>query len=280
MRIIIPSLSISESQASPYPSWSVSIWSGLDREGQLSHASPNLSSSFPMCSWSGFTTNSQLSWKSNYLFLNIGYVLRERWFFHGQSTFTYFLSNLFLYSCDRDYENEKKVFSLIWTVYILYMSCYLKFWEQQAGFREDRSCIDQKATLRIIKEKSLEWNTSLLINFVDFGKAFDSLDTETLWNMMAHYGTPQSFISIIKNSYNNMIFGQNWSSTRMPAITFSCPLGNRLHHERSNWRENKGNPMDNLATTRRLGFCGRYSPYIQFTTNASKSKNQQNQLHL
>jgi hypothetical protein len=49
-------------------------------------------------------------------------------------------------------------------------------------------------------EQSLEWNTSLFLNFVDFEKAFDSLDREVLWNLMAHYGIPQKFINIIRNS--------------------------------------------------------------------------------
>ena len=51
-----------------------------------------------------------------------------------------------------------------------------KLREQQAGFRKDRSCTEQIAALRIIIEQSLEWNTS----FVDFEKAFDSLDREVL----------------------------------------------------------------------------------------------------
>jgi endonuclease/exonuclease/phosphatase family metal-dependent hydrolase len=48
--------------------------------------------------------------------------------------------------------------------------------EEQAGFRKNRSCTDQIATLRIIVEQSLEWNSSLYIGFVDYEKAFDSLD--------------------------------------------------------------------------------------------------------
>ena len=79
-----------------------------------------------------------------------------------------------------------------------------KLREQQAGFRKDRSCTEQIAALRIIIEQSLEWNTSLFLNFVDFEKAFDSLDWEVLWKLMAHYGIPQKFINIIRNSYNNM----------------------------------------------------------------------------
>ena len=46
-----------------------------------------------------------------------------------------------------------------------------KFRDQQAGFRKDRSCEDQIATLRIIIEESCEWNSPLFINFVDFEKS-------------------------------------------------------------------------------------------------------------
>ena len=50
--------------------------------------------------------------------------------------------------------------------------------DHQAGFRKDRSCPDQIAALRIIVEQSLEWKSSLYINFIDFEKAFDSVDTQ------------------------------------------------------------------------------------------------------
>ncbi|VDP40803.1 unnamed protein product [Schistosoma margrebowiei] len=52
--------------------------------------------------------------------------------------------------------------------------------DQQAGFRKDRSCTDQIATLQIIVEQSVEWNSSLYINFIDYEKAFDSVDRRTL----------------------------------------------------------------------------------------------------
>ena len=47
--------------------------------------------------------------------------------------------------------------------------------DEQAGFRKNRSCVDQIATLRIIIEQSLEWNSPLYVNFVDYEKAFDSV---------------------------------------------------------------------------------------------------------
>ena len=69
--------------------------------------------------------------------------------------------------------------------------------EEQAGFRQDRSCTDHIATLRIIIEQSLEWQSPLYSVFVDFQKAFDSVDRDVIWRLMQHYGLtpPSSFPS-------------------------------------------------------------------------------------
>ena len=72
--------------------------------------------------------------------------------------------------------------------------------DQQAGFRKNRSCADQIATLRIILEQSLEWNSSLYCCFVDYEKAFDSVHRESLWQLLRHYGIPTKLVNIIKNS--------------------------------------------------------------------------------
>ena len=74
---------------------------------------------------------------------------------------------------------------------------------QQAGFRKDKSCTDQIATLRIIIEQSLEWNSTLYLNFIDFQKAFDSVDRGTIWKLLEHYGIPDLFIKLIQQLYNN-----------------------------------------------------------------------------
>ena len=39
-------------------------------------------------------------------------------------------------------------------------------------------------------------NSLLYINFIDFEKAFDSVDKETLWKLLRHYGVPEKIISI------------------------------------------------------------------------------------
>ena len=76
--------------------------------------------------------------------------------------------------------------------------------DHQAGFRQDRGCIDQIATLRIIVEQSMEFDSSLYINFVDYEKAFDSLDRDTLWKLLQHYGIPEKIITLIRNTYDGM----------------------------------------------------------------------------
>lgn len=75
--------------------------------------------------------------------------------------------------------------------------------KEQAGFRKDKSCTDHIATLRIIIEQCVEWQTPLYVNFVDFEKAFDSLDREVLWKLLGHYGLQSKIINIIKNMYQD-----------------------------------------------------------------------------
>ncbi|VDP50123.1 unnamed protein product [Schistosoma mattheei] len=76
--------------------------------------------------------------------------------------------------------------------------------DQQAGFRMDRSCTDQIPTLRIIVEQSVEWNSSLYINFIDYEKAFDRVNRTTLWKLLRYHGVPQKIVNIIRNSYNGL----------------------------------------------------------------------------
>jgi len=74
---------------------------------------------------------------------------------------------------------------------------------EQAGFRQDRSCTDHIATLRIIIEQSMEWQSPLYMTFVDFERAFDSVDRDVIWRLMHHYGIPPKFINIIQRLYED-----------------------------------------------------------------------------
>ena len=72
------------------------------------------------------------------------------------------------------------------------------------GLRITSSCTDQIATLQVIVEQSLEWNSALYINFLDYEKAFDSVDRETLWKLLRHYGIPSKLVSLIKSNYEGV----------------------------------------------------------------------------
>ncbi|XP_056017329.1 uncharacterized protein LOC130053785 [Ostrea edulis] len=72
--------------------------------------------------------------------------------------------------------------------------------EEQAGFRQDRSCTDHIATMRIIIEQSMEWQTPLCAVFVDFQKA---VVRDAIWKLIHHYGFPCKFVSIIQQLYED-----------------------------------------------------------------------------
>ena len=73
--------------------------------------------------------------------------------------------------------------------------------DERAGFRQERSCPDQIATLRIIMEQTIEWQTSFYLTFIDFEKAFNSIDHQILWSIVRHYGIPEKIIAIISKKH-------------------------------------------------------------------------------
>lgn len=74
--------------------------------------------------------------------------------------------------------------------------------EEQAGFRKDRGCSDHIFVLRHIIEQCEEWQKSLVLNFVDFQKAFDSIHRESMWKIVELYGIPSKIVNIMKSMYD------------------------------------------------------------------------------
>ena len=79
-----------------------------------------------------------------------------------------------------------------------------KFRDEQAGFRKERSCTDQIATLRGIVEQTMELQTPLYVCFIDFEKAFDSVDRQAIWDILRHYGVPDKIISVSDDSMRDL----------------------------------------------------------------------------
>ena len=74
--------------------------------------------------------------------------------------------------------------------------------DEQAGFRKDRSCT---ATLQPCESLlSSPWSGRPPCTvFVDFQKAFDSVDRNVIWRLMHHYGFPPKFVTIIQQMYED-----------------------------------------------------------------------------
>lgn len=78
-----------------------------------------------------------------------------------------------------------------------------KLRNEQAGFRSGKGCIDHIFTIRNIIEQSIEWQNKLILNFIDFRKAFDSIKRSCIWSILRAYGLPSKFITLIQAFYNN-----------------------------------------------------------------------------
>ena len=75
--------------------------------------------------------------------------------------------------------------------------------DEQAGFRKDRSTVQQILCLRLIAEKHREVDQEVYNCFVDFKKAFDLVWHEGLWAVLRSYGINQKLITILQNIYKD-----------------------------------------------------------------------------
>ena len=73
--------------------------------------------------------------------------------------------------------------------------------EEQAGFRQGRSTIEQIFNLRILCEKHLQHQRKFYHVFVDFKKAFDRVWHEALWTTMKKFNIGQKLINTIQQLY-------------------------------------------------------------------------------
>ena len=75
--------------------------------------------------------------------------------------------------------------------------------DEQAGFRPGRGTRDQIINLRVLMAKLLEHNQPLYVCFIDFQKAFDSVQHEKLWWTMLDMGYPPHLVNLLANLYKS-----------------------------------------------------------------------------
>ena len=71
----------------------------------------------------------------------------------------------------------------------------------QAGFRKGRGTRDQIVNIRRIMEKAKEFQKNIYFCFIDYAKAFDSVDHNKLWKILQEMGIPDHLICLLRNLY-------------------------------------------------------------------------------
>ena len=72
--------------------------------------------------------------------------------------------------------------------------------EAQCGFRPGPSTIDMMSAVRQVKEKCIEQEMDLYSVFIDPIKAFDTVNREALWTILATPGCPCKFTALVRFS--------------------------------------------------------------------------------
>lgn len=75
--------------------------------------------------------------------------------------------------------------------------------EFQSGFRGGRGCADNIFTLASISQIFVGSNRKLYTFFIDFTKAFDSINHDKLWQNLYNLAVSTKFITLYKNVYDN-----------------------------------------------------------------------------
>lgn len=74
---------------------------------------------------------------------------------------------------------------------------------EQAGFRSGYSTLDHIHVIKQLFEKGKEHNLNFYCSFVDYSKAFDTIEHEKIWNALKNQGVEHKYIRILKNIYSN-----------------------------------------------------------------------------
>ena len=75
--------------------------------------------------------------------------------------------------------------------------------EEQCGFRPARSTADMLFVVRRLQELGRAWRIPLYMCFIDLQNAYDFVDRELLWVVLARFGVPQ-MLTVIRQFHEGM----------------------------------------------------------------------------
>ena len=73
--------------------------------------------------------------------------------------------------------------------------------KEQAGFRSKFSTVDHIHVVRQVLQKYKEYNKEYYLGFVDFNKAFDTIDHSSIWKALESQGVQAKYIRILEKIY-------------------------------------------------------------------------------
>ena len=79
---------------------------------------------------------------------------------------------------------------------------YREISDLQAGFRQGRGTRDLIVDLTCITQKAREWQIPLFLCFIDYKKAFDTVNHNILWKSLKQLGWPTHYIYILSHLYD------------------------------------------------------------------------------
>ena len=71
----------------------------------------------------------------------------------------------------------------------------------QAGLRKGRETRDQIANIQWVIGKAREFQKNIYFCFIDYAKAFDSVDHNKLWKILKEMGIPDHLTCLLRNLY-------------------------------------------------------------------------------
>ena len=92
---------------------------------------------------------------------------------------------------------SKVMFKILQARLQQYLNCELP--DVQAGCRKGRGTRDQIANICWIIKKAREFQKNIYFCFIDYAKAFDSVDHNKLWKILQEMGIPDYLTCLLRN---------------------------------------------------------------------------------
>ena len=71
----------------------------------------------------------------------------------------------------------------------------------KAGFRKGKGTRDEISNIHWIIKKAREFQKNIYFCFIDYAKAFDCVNHNTLWKILQEMGIPDHLICLLRNLY-------------------------------------------------------------------------------